>query len=56
MALRKIIVKGLKSPLIRNVVPAVTKGMKYVINSFVKSLSRKPGESWGTAVRRWLCV
>ena len=46
----------LKSPVIRSLVYAANKGVSYIINSFVKSLSRKPGESWSNALRRWLRV
>lgn len=34
-------------------VKAVAKGVTFFINSIVKSLTRKPGESWGTAAKRW---
>lgn len=50
------ILKSLKSPLLRKIIPAVTKGITFLINSFIKSLSRKPGESWGNMFRRVLKI
>lgn len=50
------LLKSMKSPLVRNLILAVTKGITFAINSFIKSLSRKSGESWDKAVRRWLGV
>lgn len=46
----------LKNPLVRNLVTISVKGIKFVINSYIKKLTLKPGESWMTAVRRWLNV
>ncbi len=46
----------LKSPIVRNIVTWAVRGIKFVINSFVKKLSRKPGESWVKAIRRWLNI
>ena len=48
--------KKLKSPIVRNIVTWAVRGIKFVINSFVKKLSRKPGESWVKAIRRWLNI
>ena len=48
--------KKLKSPLVRNLVNASVKGMKFAINSYIKKLTRKNGESWVSAVKRWLNV
>ena len=48
--------KMLKSPLVRNLVNVSVKGMKFAINSYIKKLTRKPGESWLVAARRWLKV
>ncbi len=53
--LPKLFVK-LKSPIVRTIVTGVTKGITFLINSFVKKLSRKPGETWTKAIRRWLKI
>ena len=46
----------LTNPLVRNLVIVSVKGIKFAINSYIKKLTRKPGESWVVAVRRWLQV
>lgn len=48
--------KKLKSPLVRNIVTWAVRGIKFIINGFIKSLSRKPGESWKNTIRRWLNI
>ncbi len=34
----------------------LSKGIKFFINTVVKKLTRKSGESWYTAARRWIGV
>ena len=53
--LPKYLIK-LRSPLVRNLVNVSVKGIKFAINSYIKKLTRKPGENWVVAVRRWLKV
>lgn len=48
--------KKLKNPLVRNLVNVSVKGIKFAVNSYIKKLTRKPGENWVVAVRRWLKV
>ena len=48
--------KKLKSPIVRNLVVWSEKGISYIIKKFVKSLSRKQGESWPKAVSRILGI
>ena len=50
------LLEKLKSPIVRNIVTWAVRGIKFLINGFVKKLSRKPGESWVKAIRRWLNI